>query len=309
MWLTGMAHRRHNVLAGYVIAATSLLFLQHREQAALGNTKDVPSLVQRAYENQNFVDPFSADSPLSSVPSSPFPSPPGSPKLSPNVSSAVRAPDMVLTSTTLPGSNEEAAKGSRSKWQSKECRKQKHAEEKEDLSCYEPPPDTKCRHLELSAHHVKVVDVDLNEIHVAANGYTGYHGQSGYQPGEYTLEQMCGPDSDFDFDLVEWDASRSLPVIDRDDTLLMIGVSNPAAAFNFGPCVISLDHADYENYLDGFCAITALCPSEGGYDYKKGGHLILWDLHLVIEFPPGATILLPSAILRHSNVAIGPNER
>uniref|UniRef100_A0A0W0FFT6 Uncharacterized protein n=1 Tax=Moniliophthora roreri TaxID=221103 RepID=A0A0W0FFT6_MONRR len=269
---------------------------------------DVPSLVQHAYENRNFVDSFSADSPLSSVPLSPFPSPPGSPKLSPDVSSAIRAPDMVLTSTALPGSNEEAAKGSHSKWQSKECWKQKRAEEKEDLSCYEPPPDTKCQHLKPSAHYVKVVDVNLNKIHVAANGYTGYHGWSSYQPGEYTLEQMCGLDSDFDFDLVEWDMSHSVSVIDYDDTLLMIEVSNPAAAFNFGPHVISLDCADYENCLDGFCAITTLHPSEGGYDYKKGSHLILWDLCLVIEFPPGATILLPSAILCHSNVAIEPNE-
>ncbi|ESK96794.1 hypothetical protein Moror_6666 [Moniliophthora roreri MCA 2997] len=82
-----------------------------------------------------------------------------------------------------------------------------------------------------------------------------------------------------------------------------------ATAFNFGPHVVSLDHYDYENRLDGFCAITPLCPSDGRYDYKKGGHLILWDLRLVIEFPPGTTILLPSAIFCHSNVAIGPKER
>jgi len=34
----------------------------------------------------------------------------------------------------------------------------------------------------------------------------------------------------------------------------------------------------------------------------------LWDCHLVVEFPPGATILLPSAILAHSNVTISPEE-
>lgn len=49
------------------------------------------------------------------------------------------------------------------------------------------------------------------------------------------------------------------------------------------------------------CAITSLGP----FDYKRGGHLILWDLELVIEFPPGSTILIPSATLRHSNVALG----
>ena len=35
---------------------------------------------------------------------------------------------------------------------------------------------------------------------------------------------------------------------------------------------------------------------------------MLWDLQLVIEFPPGSTILFPSAILRHSNVAIQKGE-
>jgi hypothetical protein len=50
--------------------------------------------------------------------------------------------------------------------------------------------------------------------------------------------------------------------------------------------------------------VTAL----GSFDPKKGGHLILWDCHLVIEFPPGSTILLPSAILAHSNVVVSPNK-
>ena len=42
----------------------------------------------------------------------------------------------------------------------------------------------------------------------------------------------------------------------------------------------------------------------GDYDPRIGGHLVLWDLRLMIEFPPGAVILLPSAILRHSNTAV-----
>lgn len=52
------------------------------------------------------------------------------------------------------------------------------------------------------------------------------------------------------------------------------------------------------------CAITAL----GDYDPKRGGHLVLWDLKLVIEFPPGSTILIPSACIRHSNVSIQEGE-
>ena len=52
-------------------------------------------------------------------------------------------------------------------------------------------------------------------------------------------------------------------------------------------------------------AIVAL----GDYDPSKGGHLLLWDLKVAVRFPPGALIFLPSAILRHSNVAVGPSER
>ncbi|KAJ8083319.1 hypothetical protein PM082_009191 [Marasmius tenuissimus] len=71
----------------------------------------------------------------------------------------------------------------------------------------------------------------------------------------------------------------------------------------------SLLKDNYHNRCDGFCAITPLSPPTGGYDYCCGGHLIVWDLKIVIEFPPGTTILLPSAIFRHSNVAIGKSEK
>ncbi|KAF8345216.1 hypothetical protein F5887DRAFT_856061, partial [Amanita rubescens] len=40
----------------------------------------------------------------------------------------------------------------------------------------------------------------------------------------------------------------------------------------------------------------------------SGQHLVLWDFGLVIEFPPASTILIPSALLPHSNTSIQPNE-
>jgi hypothetical protein len=76
------------------------------------------------------------------------------------------------------------------------------------------------------------------------------------------------------------------------------------AMFNFGPTACTFDHTDPGNLLFGWCAITAL----GSFDHRLGGHLVLWDLRLVIEFPPGSIILIPSATLRHSNVAIRPGE-
>src|SRR5882762_4619472 len=63
------------------------------------------------------------------------------------------------------------------------------------------------------------------------------------------------------------------------------------ATFNFGPYACSFDHTNPGNLPFGWCAITALGP----FDPTQGGHLVLWDLQLVIEFPPGSTILIPSA--------------
>lgn len=74
---------------------------------------------------------------------------------------------------------------------------------------------------------------------------------------------------------------------------------------NFGPNTITIDHTDFANLATGLCAITAL----GSFDSNIGGHLILWDLKLIIEFPPGATILILSALLRHSNAPIQSGEQ
>ncbi|KAK7461781.1 hypothetical protein VKT23_008213 [Stygiomarasmius scandens] len=79
------------------------------------------------------------------------------------------------------------------------------------------------------------------------------------------------------------------------------GTSFMAATFNFDQQTESVEHLDYFNYIFGWCGITSL----GSFDYTKEGHLILWDLKLVIEFPPGTSILIPSCYLRHSNTAVG----
>ncbi|PPQ82213.1 hypothetical protein CVT26_009203 [Gymnopilus dilepis] len=77
-----------------------------------------------------------------------------------------------------------------------------------------------------------------------------------------------------------------------------------SAALNFGPQTVCCRHADYGNLAFGWCCITAL----GDFDYTKGGHLILWDLKLVVEFPPGSTILIPSSAIHHSNTRIQSGE-
>ena len=78
----------------------------------------------------------------------------------------------------------------------------------------------------------------------------------------------------------------------------------PAIAFNFGPRTVTYMHTDTGNKANGLCAITAM----GRFDPKQGGHLILKQLRLVIEFPPGSTILIPSATVTHGNTPIQATE-
>ncbi|KAJ7724165.1 hypothetical protein B0H14DRAFT_3621722 [Mycena olivaceomarginata] len=77
-----------------------------------------------------------------------------------------------------------------------------------------------------------------------------------------------------------------------------------ACTFNLGPQTCALGHQDFQNLAFGWCASTAL----GKFDYKRGGYLILWDAKLILEFPPGCTILIPFAAIYHSNIPIGRNE-
>jgi hypothetical protein len=71
-----------------------------------------------------------------------------------------------------------------------------------------------------------------------------------------------------------------------------------------GPESITLKHADTGNYFGGGCHIH----SGGLYDHKKGGHIILFNLKLVVEFPSGSDVIIPSASVTHGNTPIQPGE-
>ncbi|KAJ7816451.1 hypothetical protein B0H14DRAFT_2261527, partial [Mycena olivaceomarginata] len=62
-------------------------------------------------------------------------------------------------------------------------------------------------------------------------------------------------------------------------------------------------HTDGANKADGMCLIGTL----GDFDPDKGGHLVCWD-NLLIRFPPGCSILIPSAVVTHSNTPIQEDE-
>ena len=74
---------------------------------------------------------------------------------------------------------------------------------------------------------------------------------------------------------------------------------------NLGPQTVTRKHLDNLNIPFGWCVVTAL----GNYDHTRGGHIVLWDLRMIVEFPPGSTIFLPSACISHSNTAVGEGER
>ncbi|KAJ7302496.1 hypothetical protein DFH08DRAFT_722948 [Mycena albidolilacea] len=77
-----------------------------------------------------------------------------------------------------------------------------------------------------------------------------------------------------------------------------------AVTANLGPVSVSPPHTDAGNKADGMCLIGAL----GNFDADKGGHLVCWDYDLIIRFPPGCSILIPSAVVTHSNTVIQEGE-
>ena len=100
--------------------------------------------------------------------------------------------------------------------------------------------------------------------------------------------------------------SNVLPVIESDGLQRNFAKSDFASiTFNFPPNTVCRVHLDHLNWAPGICAVTA----GGSYDFRKGGHLVLWDQKLIIEFPPGTTLLIPSACVLHGNTPIQEGEK
>ncbi|KAJ6448832.1 hypothetical protein C8R45DRAFT_850122 [Mycena sanguinolenta] len=78
----------------------------------------------------------------------------------------------------------------------------------------------------------------------------------------------------------------------------------PAVTFNLGPQSVTFEHVDDLNRALGWCAIT----SAGNFNPKNSAHLYMKQLKLVVEFPPAATALLPSAVVAHGNTPVAPTE-
>jgi len=77
-----------------------------------------------------------------------------------------------------------------------------------------------------------------------------------------------------------------------------------ATTLNMGPQTVCFAHRDYWNLLYGTCGIGALGP----FDHRTGGHLILHEPKVIMEFRRGDVIWVPSAAVTHENVPIKPHE-
>ncbi|KAL0572267.1 hypothetical protein V5O48_009693 [Marasmius crinis-equi] len=401
---------------------------------------DFHQLIAQAFSHQSTdpaFDGFSDASPLSTPPLSRGSSRSSSPLPATTRSEPLGASSQPEPAQAQPRTAADEAepvpksKPNHKKRQSKKNRGKKRKLEKITGGCdaNQPAPALKKKHV--ASAQPEPTNLRFEDIRVAGNGFTGYHGRRSAPKKEYTLDEMVGPASRFKFRLIGWDGTYTMPVISPERRVVAVCLSNPddpdwipmttrvadkgeaarkqgkfndkqkggprgrfsffragvtfgmgmkkparqkqsskaneevveellrdpdvqrlagfpssafsvwspdlfgiysknraelldndpslrfnfsnsvfaAVSFNLGPRTVTVEHADTSNRCDGFCAVTALSPTEDGYDYTTGGHLILWDLGLVIEFPPGSTILLPSAVFRHSNVAIGKKER
>ncbi|KAJ3520669.1 hypothetical protein NMY22_g12652 [Coprinellus aureogranulatus] len=77
-----------------------------------------------------------------------------------------------------------------------------------------------------------------------------------------------------------------------------------AAACNLGEQVATCLHRDCRNLPFGFCVVHAL----GAFEHTQGCHIILKEPKLVVQFPSGTHILLPSAVITHGNTPVKQGE-
>ncbi|KAK6966336.1 hypothetical protein R3P38DRAFT_2569854, partial [Favolaschia claudopus] len=88
----------------------------------------------------------------------------------------------------------------------------------------------------------------------------------------------------------------------------------PCEASVFSAATVELggphrNRSDWRGNIPPFeAAFWSIVTAAGTFRSLHGGHIILWDLGLVIQFPAGSSILIPTGIVRYSFVDVGPTE-
>ena len=78
-----------------------------------------------------------------------------------------------------------------------------------------------------------------------------------------------------------------------------------ASTINLGPKTVTLPHYDGKNLATGLCGVMPFGP----FNSTKGGHLCLHEARVALEMAPGQVVLIPSAVIRHSNLAVLEGDR
>ena len=91
-----------------------------------------------------------------------------------------------------------------------------------------------------------------------------------------------------------------------DSTFRMLFSDLPFCSFtaNMGPQTVCIGHRDFWNLAHGTCPIGVLGP----FNHRTGGHIILHEPKLIIEFRRGDVMFIPSAAVTHENVPITDGE-
>ncbi|KAJ7610348.1 hypothetical protein FB45DRAFT_761241 [Roridomyces roridus] len=78
----------------------------------------------------------------------------------------------------------------------------------------------------------------------------------------------------------------------------------PAVTFNCSSNAVSFEHTDYQNNPGGWCAIT----SAGSFDPCKSALFYMKQIKLMVEFPSGSTVCIPSGTISHGNTPLSLGE-
>jgi hypothetical protein len=101
-----------------------------------------------------------------------------------------------------------------------------------------------------------------------------------------------------------WHTMNSLSEFDPRLSLPSPYIPFPAFTINLGSQVVTEWHVDSMNLAHGLCMDVAF----GDFNYREGGHVILYEPRLIVELPAGHPFIFGSGGIIHANIPIGEGE-